>query len=52
MQSVNLGTNFNTKTREFCPYFSPDSNYFFFSSEGNVKWIDMKYLAKQTNKSY
>jgi Tol biopolymer transport system component len=50
LQAVNLGASFNTKTREFCPYFSPDSNYFFYSSEGNVKWIDMKYLKQQTDK--
>lgn len=51
LQAVNLGKSFNTKTREFCPYFSPDLNYFFFSSEGDVKWIDIKYFKKQIKKN-
>ena len=50
LQAVNLGKKFNTKTREFCPYFSPDSKYFFFSSEGDVKWVGIEYLKKQTDK--
>lgn len=40
----NIGIKINTTTREFCPYFSPDGYYFFFSSEGDVKWIDAKFL--------
>ncbi len=46
-QAINLGNRFNTKTREYCPYFSPDSKFFFFSSEGNIKWIDVQILEKQ-----
>ncbi|HKO81321.1 MAG TPA: hypothetical protein VJU78_13035 [Chitinophagaceae bacterium] len=48
--AVNLGKSFNTKTREFCPYFSPDSKYFFFSSEGDVKWAGIDFFKKQTEK--
>jgi Tol biopolymer transport system component len=48
LPAIHLGNTFNTKTREFCPYFSPDSKYFFFSSEGDVKWISLKSLQKQT----
>jgi Tol biopolymer transport system component len=43
-QAVNLGKAFNTKTREYCAYFSPDFNYFFFTSEKDVKWIDARFL--------
>lgn len=46
-QAVNLGNKFNTKTREFCAYFTPDSQYFFFSSERDVKWIRAGWLKKQ-----
>ncbi|KAA2243918.1 hypothetical protein F0L74_15165 [Chitinophaga agrisoli] len=45
MPSENLGPSINTKTRDFCPYFSPDGRYFFYSSDGNVKWVknSLKY---------
>jgi hypothetical protein len=43
--AVHLGKALNTGAREFCPYFSPDGKYFFFSSERDIKWIDIKSLA-------
>lgn len=43
---IHLGKNVNTSTREYCAYFSPDSKYFFFSSEGNVKWMDVRFLLE------
>ena len=43
---VNLGKNFNTKGREYCSYFSPDHKYFFFASQGDVKWIDIRAINK------
>ena len=49
-QAVNLGKNINTATREYCPYFSPDADYFFYSSEGDVKWMGRRGLEKQINK--
>jgi hypothetical protein len=49
LPATHLGKTFNTKTREFCPYFSPDEKYFFFSSEGDIKWISLKILQKQTH---
>jgi Tol biopolymer transport system component len=47
LPALNLGATFNTKTREFCPYFSPDAKFFFYSSEGDVKWISMKMFNKR-----
>lgn len=47
LKAGNLGDRINTKTREFCPYFSPDGKYFFFSSERDVKWIGMEVLKRQ-----
>jgi hypothetical protein len=32
---------FNTNAREYCPYFAPGGDYFFFSSQGDVKWINI-----------
>lgn len=40
----NMGRQFNTPTYEYCPNFSPDGKYFFYSSEYNVKWVASKYL--------
>lgn len=47
--AANLGQSFNTKTREYCSYITPDQNYFFFSSEGDIKWINYKTLLKQAD---
>jgi Tol biopolymer transport system component len=41
---VHLGNRLNTAGRDYCAYFSPDSKYFFFSSEKDVKWIDANAL--------
>jgi Tol biopolymer transport system component len=49
-KAANLGSGFNTKAREFCPYFSPDGKYFFFSSERDVKWMGMERFRKETGK--
>jgi Tol biopolymer transport system component len=45
-QAIHLGKHVNTNTRDFCPYFSPDAKYFFFSSERNVKWINARYVME------
>lgn len=50
-QAIHLGKNINTESRDFCPAFSPDSKYFFFSSERDVKWIPTRYLYEQIDKS-
>lgn len=41
---INLGKSINTATREYCPYITPDGKYFFYSSEGDIKWVDEKTL--------
>jgi Tol biopolymer transport system component len=46
-KAAHLGNRFNTKARDFCPYFSPDGKYFFYSSERDVKWIGMEWLKKE-----
>jgi Tol biopolymer transport system component len=44
-QPKNMGDKINTKTYEYCPNFSPDGKYFFYSSESEVKWIGMGVIA-------
>lgn len=39
--------NINTSSREYCPYFTRDSRFFFFSSEGVVKWVDADALFQK-----
>jgi Tol biopolymer transport system component len=51
-KAINLGEPFNTKTRDYCAYLSPESRYFFFSSDGDVKWIDAQFLKKQIEKLF
>jgi hypothetical protein len=48
--AVNMGKRFNTGSFDFCSAVTPDLKYFFFSSEGNVKWVDAKYLPFDVNK--
>jgi Tol biopolymer transport system component len=43
----NLGRSFNTSSREYCAYLSPDSKFFFFTREKDVKWINADVLRKQ-----
>lgn len=43
---VNMGSGINTPTYEYCPNLSPDGQYFFYSSESEVKWISSSILKK------
>jgi Tol biopolymer transport system component len=40
----NLGKRVNTATYDYCSYITPDNHYFFYSSNNDVKWIDIRYL--------
>jgi Tol biopolymer transport system component len=48
--SVNLGKKINTNTYEYCPYLTPDSKYFFFSSEFEIKWIKASFIENHIDK--
>ncbi|MBC7937143.1 MAG: PD40 domain-containing protein [Rhizobacter sp.] len=45
---LNLGKQINSRTREYCPYFTPDGKFFFFSGEADVKWISRNFLKNKT----
>ena len=45
-QGANLGKAFNSPTYDYTPYLTPDSKYFFFTSDYNIKWISADYLRK------
>lgn len=40
------GPGINTSTRDYCPYFSPNGQAFFFTSDKDVKWISVQSLRK------
>jgi Tol biopolymer transport system component len=43
-KALNMGSHFNTSTYEYCSYFSPDMQYFFYSSRLDVKWTRTESL--------
>ncbi|WP_170283951.1 TolB family protein [Flagellimonas olearia] len=43
---INLGKDINTATYDYCPYITPDSKFFFYSSELDVKWMSTDFLKK------
>jgi Tol biopolymer transport system component len=47
--AISLGKDFNTSSREYCPYFTPDLKYFFYSSEGDIKWVDIQVLTSKVD---
>lgn len=47
-KAANLGKEINTATREYCPYFTTDGKYFFFSGEADIKWISMDFIRNKT----
>jgi Tol biopolymer transport system component len=44
---VHLDGHVNTVSREFCSFFSPDSKFFFYSSDGDVKWTPVNLIKRQ-----
>ncbi|WP_158642502.1 TolB family protein [Chitinophaga japonensis] len=42
----NAGPRINTDTYEYCGYLTPDGQYFFFSSNLDVRWISTRYLPE------
>ncbi len=50
LAASNLGSAFNTPTRDYCAYFSPDNVWFFFSSQKDVKWVRADFVTKHIRK--
>jgi hypothetical protein len=40
--SKSLGNVINTQTDDFCPYVSPDGNYLFYASRGDIYWVSVE----------
>ncbi|MGF2414826.1 MAG: hypothetical protein ACQUYJ_20985 [Ferruginibacter sp.] len=46
-KAKNMGSKINTPSFDYCPNYSPDLKYFFFSSDPEVKWIDLNYMKSK-----
>jgi hypothetical protein len=44
--SKTLGNTINTETDDFCPYVSPDGNYLFYASRGDIYWVSIEVVRK------
>ncbi|GHN02234.1 hypothetical protein WSM22_37230 [Cytophagales bacterium WSM2-2] len=44
--SRSLGNTINTEADDFCPYVSPDGNYLFYASRGDVYWVSTEVIKK------
>lgn len=49
-KAVNLGRTVNTPAYEYCCYLTPDRRFFFFSSEGDIKWMGADALRNLIEK--
>ena len=43
---TNLGATINTERTDYCPVVSPDGEYFFYSSGGDVYWVRSSFIDR------
>ncbi len=43
-RAVNLGASINSEDTDFCPSLSPDGRYLFYSSAGDIYWVDARVI--------
>lgn len=48
-EAVNMGAAINTEHHEFCPFVSRDGNYFFYTSNGDIYWVDAAVIDRLRN---
>ncbi len=51
-KAVNMGSVINTEYHEFCPVVTHDGKYFFFTSNGNIYWVDAQIIATFEGESH
>jgi Tol biopolymer transport system component len=44
--SKSLGSTINAETDDFCPNGSPDGNYLFYASRGDIYWVSIDVIKK------
>lgn len=45
-ESKNMGSLINTPGHELCPFVTKDGKYFFYTSNEDIYWVDVKILAR------
>jgi hypothetical protein len=40
----NLGKEINAERSEYCPFVTPDGQYFFYTKSNDIYWVDTKFL--------
>jgi Tol biopolymer transport system component len=48
---MNLGSTINTERTDYCPVVSPDGRYFFYTSGGDVYWMEAGFIAELRKES-
>jgi hypothetical protein len=43
-KAINMGEKINTETHEFCPFVTKDGKYLFYTSNGNIYWVNAKIV--------
>ncbi len=43
-KAINMGSILNTEHHEFCPFVTKDGNYFFYTSKGDIYWINAEII--------
>lgn len=45
-EAINLGESINTEGVDFCASLSPDGQYLFWSSDGDIYWVDIEAVKR------
>jgi hypothetical protein len=40
----NLGKEINAERTEYCPFVTPDGQYFFFTKNEDIWWVEAKFI--------
>ncbi|MDX1641920.1 MAG: hypothetical protein R3220_09505, partial [Balneolaceae bacterium] len=43
-EAKNMGNLINTAEHELCPFVTKDGNYLFYTSDGDIYWVDAGIL--------
>jgi hypothetical protein len=43
--AVNMGSEINSELHQLCPFVSADGQYLFFTSNGDIFWVDAKIIG-------
>ena len=50
-KAINMGEIINTEHHEFCPFVTKDGKYLFYTSKGDIYWVDSQIIDNIREKS-